>query len=169
MAKRFDPPMPLAILRDAETMAVATGGIYRTAVTLLFVYWSGGCRDLPRDPCGLAALARMPQQNISPWLPAILAVLDEICPRLAAAYQHAKERYATSRENMLRAASLRHNALRQQANGQFPQQRGDARPTQRAAPYASDKADMHMLRQLASTRADAGSLLADKASLSNRR
>lgn len=91
--RTFDPGMPLAPIRDSRTLAAAYGPAYAAALAILACYWQSGCKPLPRNPEALAGMLRRSQQHVKLMLGDILAITDELCPQLAAAYADLRQRY----------------------------------------------------------------------------
>lgn len=167
MAKRFDPPMPLHPIRDAETLVTAEPAVYRAAIILLVAYWSSGCRELPPTPTALSAICRIPPQHLAPLMPQINAALAEVCPRLATAYSVAKAKHAGLVVAVQHATSHRlakARARQSEANRTFSQPLAAAQPIARvASPYVDTAADMPALRALAARqRADTPGLLVQR-------
>lgn len=166
MAKRFDPPMPLHPIRDAETLVTAEPAVYRAAIILLVAYWSSGCRELPPTPTALSAICRIPPQHLAPLMPQINAALAEVCPRLATAYSVAKAKYASqcAQADVATAARVAAQHARKAGQSRHFSQPLAAQPIARvASPHRSGNADMPALRELAARqRADTPGMLVQR-------
>jgi hypothetical protein len=124
MPKPFD--CPLHLIMHAPVLQTATGATYRTTLTLAAALWLGGCRQLPQDDAGQAAIARM---SIGAWReqkPAVLAALAEIQPELREAMRTAelrreyKRRAGRSAQAILRARREGHPLGIKPARGDKP-------------------------------------------------
>jgi hypothetical protein len=98
MSKSVTLPMPVEIVLSNPVLVSASGPAFRLILSLVFVFWCGGCRALPADDAGLCALARCGASTWRKEGQAVQDALKQIIPQLQRHHALAMQRAETYRQ-----------------------------------------------------------------------
>jgi hypothetical protein len=163
-------PLPLEPILHSPTLATAGAAVHGAALSIVLAYWRSGCRELPVDEAGLAAISRCYGAQWHRVRQPVLQALAEITPHLASA--HARMlRARRARQAIARLAGIASAEKRREAKQLAGSKSMLAQPlpaiapfAQRAAPHHNPRADLPALVQASQRnaqvqRADAAGLL----------
>jgi hypothetical protein len=165
-------PLPLEPILHSPTLAIAGAAVHGAVLSIVLAYWRAGCRALPADEAGLAALSRTYGAQWSRVRQQVKLALAEILPQLESAYERMlrarQARQAIARLGAAASIQKRHEAKLAGAGKSMLAQPAPAMAplAQHATPYRHGRADMPALAGVARRSAEAqrtgeGGLLRD--------
>jgi hypothetical protein len=162
--------LPMQPIISSPTLAVAGATVHGAVLSIVLAYWRSGCRALPADEAGLAAISRCYGAQWSRVRQPVMQALAEIIPHLASIHDR-QMRARQARQEIARlggiASGQKRRGVKQSVGGKnLLAQSPPAMlpPPQRATPYRNPRADLPALAQVAQGNArtqcaDAGALL----------
>jgi hypothetical protein len=173
--KKCALPLPLEPILHSPTLAVAGATVHGAVMSIVLAYWRSGCRALPADEAGLAALSRCYGAQWSRVRQPVMQAVAEITPHLETA--HARMlRARQARQEIARLGGLASGQKRRGVKQTVGSQTMLAQPPptmllppQRATPFRQQRADVSALVEVARRNAEAqrmgtGGLLQDRRS-----